>query len=80
MGITAISVPLGQTTSMSEGSWLVCGENILAISTIQQKTLPAKDAKVKVIKSRISNAKLDLVQERKAWRAVLNTMNSHAKR
>jgi len=51
---------------MSEGNWLMRGENILAISTIQQKTLLAKDARVKVIKSRINNAKLDLVQERKA--------------
>lgn len=66
MGIIAISVPLGQTTSMSEGSWLTRGENILAISAIPQKMLPVKDARVKVIESRISNAKLDLAHERKA--------------
>jgi len=66
VGITAISVPLGLTTLMLEGNWLARGENILAISTIPQKMLPVKDAKVKGIKSRTSNAKLDLVQERKA--------------
>jgi len=66
VGITAISVPLGQTTSMSEGSWLMRGENTLVTSIIQQKMLPVKDARVKVIRSRISNAKLDLAHERKA--------------
>jgi hypothetical protein len=51
---------------MSEGSWLMRGENTLVTSIIQQKMLPVKDARVKVIRSRISNAKLDLAHERKA--------------
>ncbi len=66
MGIIAISVPLGQTTLMSEGSWLMRGENILAISTTPHKTLPAKDARVKVTGSQMRNAKLDLAHERRA--------------
>jgi hypothetical protein len=80
VGITVIFVLLGQMTSMLEGSWLMLGENIWDINIILQKMLPAKDAKVKVIKSLISNARLDLAQERKAWKAVLNVMNSRAKK
>jgi hypothetical protein len=38
-------------------NWLMRGENTLVTSTIQQKMLPVKDARVKVIISRISNAK-----------------------
>lgn len=78
--ITAIFVLLGQMTSMSGRSLLIRGENILVTSIIQQKMLLVKDAKVTVIRSRISNAKPDLVQKQKAWRAVLNAMNSHARR
>ena len=80
MGITAIFVLLGQMISMSEGSLLKLGENIWDINIILQKMLPAKDAKVKATKSQTNNAKLDLAQERKAWTAVLNVMNSRAKK
>lgn len=73
-------VQLGQMILILEKNWLMRGENILVTSTTHQKMLPAKDARVKVIISRISNAKRDLAQKRKALTAVLNAMNSHARK
>jgi hypothetical protein len=71
---------LGQMILALGKNWLMRGENTLVISIIQQKMSPAKDVRVKVIKSRISNAKRDLAQERKVLRAVLNAMNSRARK
>jgi hypothetical protein len=50
-------VQLGQMILVLGKNWLMRGENTLVTSTIQQKMLPVKDARVKVIISRISNAK-----------------------
>ena len=61
-------------------NWLMHGENTLVTNTIQPKMSPAKDARVKVKKSRINNAKRDLAQKRKGLRVVLNAMNSHARK
>ncbi len=47
---------------------------------IPQKMLLVKDVRVKVIRSRTSNVKPDLVHDRKASRAVRNAMNSHARK
>ena len=73
-------VQLGQMILALGKNWLMRGENTLVTSTIQQKMWPAKDARVKVIKSRINNAKRGLAQKRKGLRAVLNAMNSHARK
>jgi hypothetical protein len=73
-------VQLGQVMLALGKNWLMRGENTLVISTIQQKMSPAKDARVKVIKSRISNVKRDLAQKREGLRVVLNAMNFHARK
>ena len=73
-------VQLGQMILTLGKNWLKRGENTLVTNTIQPKMSPAKDARVKVIRSRISNAKRDLAQKRKALTAVLNAMNSHARK
>ena len=61
-------------------NWLTRGGNILVISIILQRMLPAKDARAKATKSLISNVKLAPAPERKVYRAVLSAMNFHAKR
>ena len=73
-------VQLGQMTLILERNLLLLGENTLVTSVIQQKMLLVKDAKVRGTRSLISNAKHDLVQELKAWKAVLNAMIFHARK
>jgi hypothetical protein len=71
---------LGQMIFKLGRNWLMRGENTLVTSITQQKMLPAKVARVKVIRLRISNAKLDLVQKLKGWRVVPSAMNFHARK
>ena len=73
-------VPLGQMILILGKNWSIRGENTLVTSIIQQRMLSVMDARVKVIRLQISNARRDLAQKRKAWRAVLNAMNFHAKK
>ena len=73
-------VQLGQMILILEKNWLMHGENTLVTSIIRQKMLSVKDARVKAIRSLISNVKHDLVQKLKAWIAVFNAMNFHARK
>jgi hypothetical protein len=55
------------------------GENISVIRAILRKML-ARDVRVREIKSRTRNAKLDPVRGVNAWKSVRSAMHSHAKR
>jgi hypothetical protein len=74
------SVQPGQMILILGKNWLTHGGNILVINTILQKTLLAKDARVKVIKLLTNNAKLDPALEREVLKVAPNATNFRARK